>query len=535
MRKLFILGLILIIPTFASLMRPGLHNMQDGMQYFRIFEMSNCLTDGQIPCRWVPNLGFGYGYPLYIYYPPGPYYIGSLLHLLGIQFIDAVKILFVVGFVFSYWAMFIFLNEWLSNRYASFIGAILYIYVPVRMVQVYVRGSLSEFLAFIFFPLIFFFSLKIRDNGSKRNISFLALSVAGLLLTHNLMSLIFFPIWGTWILFQRSNYLKVFVAVCLGIGLASFFVISMIVERPYAHLETLTGGYFGYQQHFVSLKQLFLSNNFGYGSSQLGPSDDMSLSIGYIHWILAVGAIIFAIKSRYISVIIVVLIEIGVLFLMHERSSFVWSRLTILSWLQFPWRLLVISSFQLSMLSAYFISKFKYSKWLLIVIILLSLVTVGRFFTPEQWIPVTDSQLLSGVDFERQLTTSIFDYLPIYAVLPPNRKAAEGPEILAGRAVISKYQKRSNSQNGQISVSSLSTQLRLPIFDFPGMTTYIDRKLVSHQHDQCQGEDYCFGLVTLEIPTGVHELEVKLEKQPDQWIGDSISILSLIIVGIFLL
>ena len=47
--------LLLTIPAFLALLRPGIHNIQDNMQYFRIYEMDKCLADGQIPCRWVPD------------------------------------------------------------------------------------------------------------------------------------------------------------------------------------------------------------------------------------------------------------------------------------------------------------------------------------------------------------------------------------------------------------------------------------------------------------------------------------------------
>ena len=68
-----VLLLVLIIPTFSFLIKPGLYwNMHDDMQLVRQLEMDKCLKDGQIPCRWTPDLGYGYGYPLFNFYPPLP-------------------------------------------------------------------------------------------------------------------------------------------------------------------------------------------------------------------------------------------------------------------------------------------------------------------------------------------------------------------------------------------------------------------------------------------------------------------------------
>ena len=70
MKRIGILLVLTVMTIFAyfSLLKPGIHNIQDDMQFFRVFEMSKCFADNQFPCRWVPDLGYGYGYPLFIYY-----------------------------------------------------------------------------------------------------------------------------------------------------------------------------------------------------------------------------------------------------------------------------------------------------------------------------------------------------------------------------------------------------------------------------------------------------------------------------------
>src|ERR1700738_1195401 len=116
---------ILIIPTFWSLLRPGFYPMQDDLQAFRLLEMDKCFQDLQLPCRWVPDMGYQYGYPQFNFYSPGVFYLGEIFHLLGLQFIDAVKILFILGFVFSALAMYLFL-QCIFGRFPALIGALLY-------------------------------------------------------------------------------------------------------------------------------------------------------------------------------------------------------------------------------------------------------------------------------------------------------------------------------------------------------------------------------------------------------------------------
>ncbi len=275
--------------------------------------MDKCFQDLQFPCIWVPDMGYQYGYPQFQYYPPSVYYLGEVIHLSGVQFIDTVKILFILGFITSVFTMFLLLNS-VTGRWSALIGSLMYAYVPYKAVEVYVRGAMSEFWALTFIPLIFWSIYKIVQTDKSRYVSFLGLSTGLILLTHNLMSLIFLPIAGIWgitllIVFKKKNSLfKLILGGLLGVGIASFFTLPLVLEKPYVHTESLLGGYFDYRQHFVSLQQLFLSNNFGYGSSVWGKGDDLALSTGVAHWVIAVVTLILGIiffkKNKNISSII---------------------------------------------------------------------------------------------------------------------------------------------------------------------------------------------------------------------------------------
>lgn len=549
-RCLWLLAVVLFtIPAFATILKPGIHNIQDNMQYFRIYEMEKCFEDGQVPCRWVPDMGYGFGYPLFLYYSPGPYYLGTVFHNLGFQYIDSVKILFVLGFIISGIGMFWLLSTLFVDSIVAFTGSLLYVYAPVRAVQVYVRGSLGEFLSLAIFPFLFLFSYRIIKGLGKNNVLYFGLAIFSLFVTHNLMSVAFFPILGIWILvllIQEKNIKKLWKilwAFLIGVGLASFFIVPLIFERGYIHLDSMTGGYFDYRQHFVNLYQLFISNHWGYGSSQLGPGDDLSLSVGQIHWILSLIGVILAIKnykkSKKNSIIILVLagISLFTIFLIHQRSSFIWESFGFMAMFQFPWRFLVVNAFLLSLLSGYAINYFgsKSKKIIMVVTVLVLFCLYGNFFKPQKWIEINDQQLLTGQEFLKQQTASIFDYLPSNAVLPPNYKAPEVPEIIAGKAEVKKYKKGSNYQTGEINVDSDIAKIRLPIFDFPGMKVTVDNLPVSFNHYDCSNQDFCFGQISFNLNKGSHQIIVKLEKTIPRQIGDILSLLTLISIIIILL
>jgi len=534
---------LLTIPTFFRLVRPGFFSMQDDLQAFRVYEMDKCFDDWQIPCRWVPDAGYQYGYPQFIYYPPSVYYAGAILHRLGFQYIDAVKTLFILGYIASAMAMFVLVKSFLG-RWPGFIAAVMYSYVPYKAVEVYVRGALNEFWSLVFFPVILWSSYQLIKTLKVKYIFWLSFSLALLLVTHTLISMIFLPLFGIWVLFwllQKKNkkvLVKLVFSGVLGVGLAAFYLLPLLLERKFAHLESLLSGYFDYRQHFVNLYKIFFSMEWGYGSSGF-VNEKLNLSTGTTQWmigLLAAGLAILNLKKKrklaYLTLVLA-LTELGILFLMHLKSSFIWQGLPFLAWLQFPWRFLSVSIFLLAILSglAVYFAK-RWGAVLGIVGITSAFILYAGFFQPKDWLNISDKDKFSGASWEKQLTISIFDFLPIYATLPPYSKAPDLPEILQGDANFISYMKGSNFQDGEIEVSK-DAVIRLPLFDFPGMKVRANGEVIRHYNNDCRNERYCLGLITFKLPKGKYKIEARLENTPVRKVGSIISLASLVGLGFF--
>lgn len=536
-----ILVIIFSIPAVWNLLRPGFFPMQDDLQAFRVQQMDKCIQDAQIPCRWVPDAGYGYGYPQFNYYPPLPYYVGAIMHRVGIQYIDTVKILFIFGYVASAVSIFI-LIEALIGSWPAFVSSILYTYIPYKAVEVYVRGALSEFWALTFFPLILWAIYKLITSGSKKYFILFSIYLGLLFTTHNLMTLIFAPvaiIWAIYWLYAEKKINKMFMKVglsgLLGVGLAAFFTLPVIFEKQFVHVESMLSGYFDYRAHFVNLYKIFFSREWGYGSSGF-PNELLNLSTGLIQWIVGIIALFYGIKylkkDRKSSLLVIVLsvIELMTLFMIHMKSSFIWAQIPALWYLQFPWRFLAVSIFLLSILGAYavyFSGKFKYVFGTILVVFAIY-VNIG-FFVPKDWLYITDSDKFSGKSWQKQMTISIFDYLPIYATLPPINEAPKVPEIMDGKAEIVEYKKGSDFQIGKINVLEDAT-IRLPLFDFPGMVVKVNGKQIIHNNNDCRGTDFCYGLISFPLSKGEYKIEAELTDTPVRRIGNIISLLSIIVL-----
>lgn len=545
-KLIWIVLFLATVPTFFTLIRPGFFWMQDDLQAFRIHQMDQCIKDLQIPCRWVPDAGYRYGYPQFNYYPPSVYYLGEAFHLIGLQFIDAVKALFILGFILSSFAMFIFLRAVLGN-WPGFVGSMLYTYVPYKAVEVYVRGALSEFYSLAIFPMLFWAVYRLIKTGQIKYIGYLAVFSGLLLLTHNLMAIIFIPVvaaWGlslVWLKKKWNLLPKIFLGALLGVGLASFFSLPAFLEKEYAHLETLVGGYFDYRAHFVDIKRLLFSNSWGYGSSNIDPPSTLNLSTGIVHWIGALISLILAVlffkKNPSLSKMALVMgaVEAWVLFMIHRRSSFIWETFTFLEFLQFPWRFLAVSIFLLSLLCAfgtYFLSqaKFKLSVYLGLAMILVVFVLHSRIYQPKDWFAISDQDKFSGKSWNKQLTISIFDYLPIYAKLPPIQEAPPYPEVLSGEALFLSYKKGSNYQTGEVLVKK-DAELRLPLFDFPGMKVLANGQVIPHYHDNCFGQEFCLGLISFKLGEGKYIIKTQLQNTPVRNVGNVLSLISIVALG----
>ena len=76
---LFFLIIVILLSywSISHLLLPGFFPIHDNTQVQRVFEMSKSLRDGMFPVRWVSDMGYGFGYPIFNFYAPLAYYFGA--------------------------------------------------------------------------------------------------------------------------------------------------------------------------------------------------------------------------------------------------------------------------------------------------------------------------------------------------------------------------------------------------------------------------------------------------------------------------
>lgn len=529
----FIFIFLLLIPSFNRLIHKGFFPTQDYIYVARIYQMDKSLKDGQFPVRWVPD--FRYGEPLFNFYAPLPYYAGSFVHTFDISFLDTAKVLYAIGFVLSFVSMY-FLGKELWGKTGGLISAFVYLYAPYRALDVYVRGDLSESWVFIFFPLIFLGALKLSNKVNGKNIAFLALSLAGLFYTHNVMTMLiapFFVLWTAFLVWRKKNtkllYPLVFASV-LGVGLAASFLLPAFFEKSFIQTAHLTDGYFDFRAHFVETRQFF-STFWGYGASTWLGDDGMSFQLGTLQWItVGITSILLIIKRKkakkdgnlYLLIFLLALF-LASLFLQHNKSTLIWINVPLLQYVQFPWRFMAISTFLAAVVSGalvYFLPKAKYFIFTALVISLIS-VNYNYFRFESYYDDSVDAHYISAETLSKDDRLPK-DYLPVWVKVRKNEKLTL-PTPKSGKAKVANYSAKSDSAVFDLFVEE-DAMIQVPITYFPGWTVKLNGQKVKLE------EPSELGLIKFAAPVGEYKVHVYFGNTFLRTLGNAISLVSIFLI-----
>ncbi|MDE2026127.1 MAG: glycosyltransferase family 39 protein, partial [Patescibacteria group bacterium] len=197
--------LVLSLPIIRPLFAVGFFPMHDNTQVARVFEMGKALQDGMFPVRWVNDLGYGYGYPIFTFYAPLAYYIGGFISAAGTDPLLATKIMMGIGMLLSGVFMYLFCKE-VFGKEGGILGGLFYTFATYHAVDLYVRGDVAEFFAYAFIPLAAYGILLATRKSKLATVFIGAIGVAGIIVSHNLTA------------FMTMPFLLVFASILAGIS-----------------------------------------------------------------------------------------------------------------------------------------------------------------------------------------------------------------------------------------------------------------------------------------------------------------------------
>ncbi len=507
-KKYILLFLLLSLPAWWNLLRPGYFSMHDDIQVMRLFQMDKCLKDGQIPCRYSPDMVLGYGQAMFNYYSAFPYYLGAAIVNLSFSYITTVKLLFIVSLVGSGLGMFFLAREFWGEKGALF-SALLYVYAPYHALNIYVRGALAESFALMLIPFVWHSFYLLSRQRSWGHFLYASIFLSLSMMTHNislLLTLPFTAIWGLYLLIQTKQIRLladyIFVGL-IALGLAAFFILPAFFERNLIHADYFVSDYYDFHTHFISLKQLFWERSWGYGGSVFGTEDGMSFQLGWVHMASLTLAAIFSLRiwkkdrTKFILIWLFLILFTLAAFMAHGRSFFIWEMLPILGFAQFPWRFLGLCIFLMSFVGGYLFT-LKNMKYILPVFIVVLLGLNISYFKSEHYYPYeTDITKLTGESLVNQKMATVLDYLPLTASTNPKAMAPSNALVLQGEAEALNFIKKSNYFFFDAKVYE-KAQIAVPVIYFPGWTVYSENQKL----DITPSSD--LGLVSIDLEPGTY-------------------------------
>lgn len=518
---IFVLSLPLILPFFHL----GYFPTHDGeWAVVRLGAMHRAFLSGHFPVRWAGNLNFSYGYPLFLFTYPLPYYLGEIFNLIGFGLVGSIKLLFILSVIFSGLTMF-WLGKEIFGSLGGLVMAVFYLYAPFRLVDLYVRGSLGESLAFVFFPLLFLAFLKV-SRGNFRWVSFGALLLASLILTHNVYALLFTPfliIWAICLIYRvpaknrKKLVLNYLLLLVLGFGLSVFFLLPALVEKSEIALSQIS--LTDISQHFVNLSQL-IKPNWGYGSP--GTEDAFSFQLGWIHLVGLATAFVFWLKawrqraklSGFVFCFSLISL-LTLILLMMPVSLLFWQKTPLFSEIDFPWRLLGPASFFLALCLGY-LTHHRLTRLLVVFLAILGLLVNLKYAKPQGVIDYPDEYYLTN----EATTTSHDELMPLWVKKKPVARPASRVEVIIGEVSIGPVFENAKQIRLKVDAKTES-EIQLNTIYFPGWQVKVDDQVVPVAYDNERG------LMRLKVIPGKHYVTASFGETPFWLIADLISLFSL--------
>ncbi len=555
------LVLVLSVFAWAPMVGPAyfLHAHDAPHSIFFLNQFDQALRDGVLYPRWGVDFALGYGYPLFDIYSTLALYVAEAFHLLGVGLTGAIKLTYAVAFVLSGLTMYAF-GKRVLGRQAGVLAAVVYMYAPYRLLDIYVRSAFAEFCAYSFLPLILLLFYDLAERPSVRRLVLASLGYGALILTHAATALIFTLLVVPYVIFLVCSRIRTgwgrtlrlaglsLLAASFALALASIFLLPMMGEKGYVVESQWTQGSFGYAKHFVYPSQLF-SPYWGYGYAGEGLADEMSLQLGMAATTLTIVGAAYALRRRVrgrAQIAFFLVAAVVVVAAMMPVAQRLWEVLPLAAFVQFPWRLLGLAALTMSFLSGGAILAVAGEGSEVAgrldartaVVALVVILTTHAYTLPQYTEPSARSeQPVAIIDFE--------------SFYPPDRVgmtiwATEQPQdtplvqqYLAGQPLVNAValtegadveMVRHGAATEEARVSSPEgAELQFYTYYFPGWRGYVDGR----ETDIYPGGPH--GLITLQVPPGQHQVLIRFGDTPVRRLGTALTVASLVVASTLLI
>ena len=499
----FILLAIFCLPSILPLFHPGFFQSDDGeWMIIRFSAFFQALSDGQFPVRFLGRLNHEYGYPVANFLYPGFMYLGVPIHILGIGFVDTIKIIFGFSMIGS--AIFCYL--WLSrffDKLSSLVGALFYLYTPYHLFDLYKRGSIGEVLSLAVLPFILW-------QIERRSLFWSAISIAFLIISHNTLAVLFLPIIIIYklidlLLKKNKKYviLNTLYLILISLGLSAFFWIPAFLELQYTIFSQTQISEWG--SYFADINLIGFSTIF-------------VLSLTAVFMVSS----IIKVKKHRLTLLLLIVGLVSVFF-SSSLSTTLWNILPV-SFIQFPFRFLSLSIVSVSFLIAcvIYVSPSKLKIPIAVLSLIILVLSAKPFLTPSEFFDKGEGFYSTNMD----TTTVKNEYMPKWVKQKPIERFAEKVEVVSGDGEVKNLSYNSKRVTFNLDAGSV-IRVRVNTVYYPGWDAIVNNQKVEVDYTNEKG------VIELMIPKGESNIELKFSETPLRLFADLLSIISILFLVFF--
>ncbi|MBE7552996.1 MAG: hypothetical protein HS126_18140 [Anaerolineales bacterium] len=564
-----ILAGLLALFIVQSLLQPGLPTQADlPIHFYRTLEYGQAWGPGVIVPRWAPNLAYGYGYPMFVFAPPLPYWLGLAFHGLGLTWENAFKLLIILTILLYAIGMYLLGRDAWGSVAAGLIAATAYAFAPFALREALLYGgNVPQLLAIGLFPWTLW-----AMTGAERRRSWgwgvlAAFFYAGVLLSHLFQALIFTPVVGLYglvllrgsgargqesvasnqnpVRHALSSIFYPLSAIPLGLLLTAFFWLPAFTERVFTRAQAdiyleKSPFYVRYPQWtelFAWIQPLDVRAANPYAPLSLGVITLILAALGLAAGIVrsqGLGARGQQVLNRrpptpvplLLSTLFFAVMAAAAAFMSLPISRPVWEIVSILQVAEFPWRMLGVANLGLAFLAGgavlWLPAKLRWPLTLVCLVVQIAAVAPYLYpvigFTRYDQVTIADQ-----INYERRSqsigTTTLGEYLPQTVTKPPTTsplveafQANQYPERLDRSSLpdgvsATLLEKTAVTHRYHLDSPTAFT-LRFFQFDYPGWQAQLDGQPALIQPETESG------LILINIPAGRHELVVHFGETP---------------------
>jgi len=525
-------SLLLAVLASAPYVRGALPLGHDALEYpTRLAELHEVLRHGILLPVWAPDLGAGFGQPMFGFVPPLLLYVAELGHLAGLGLAPSLNFAVVALTLVGALGM-----AGLGQRVGGARGAVLaasaFLFGGYLQLELYVRAAWMEYSGLAVLPLALLLLLRSLERPGGGRLVAAAVGVAAVALSHNAILLIAGPALALLVLAvagarRDGRALARGVAVgAAGLGLSAWFWLPALLEKGATHAHRLLENpATRWDLHFVHRRQLW-DSDWGYGLSVAGPGDALSFEPGTVVVVLAGVGLVAGLSDRRTVprtlAAVALLVSCGAVFMAHFAAEELWARSPLVQYLQFPWRFLALSAVFLPVLVA------ATGRWLgprVTAAAVTALVASGLLhLSPHAFQPLDDAAFAPDRIARDGLETTTFrEFEPIW-VERPRLWQEERLWAVEGAARVRVVSRTPTRQEFVVETDG-PARLELGTYHFPGWRVLVDGAPVATTFADSNG------LPRFSVPGGRSEVVAEFRLTPVRRAGRGLGLLTVLVLA----